>query len=297
MSRSAFFGVFLAAVTAQLTQQAAAQPLYLWEARQGDSVAYLFGSIHLCSDECYPLPADVTAALESSKALAVEIDPSDEKAAAAILQRGIYPEGDTVGRHLPPDVAGRYKRALVERGVQESVAGQMEPWFGTMVIEVVDAQRDGFVADKGVDMHLLQRARATRKPVVELESADEQAATMDSFSAEDELMMTQQTLDMAGTGKLAVYLRDLLATWRDGDAAGLYDRSLAVFPDAQSGKRVMARLLEARNRVMARRIVSEVARHGKLFVVIGAAHLAGPGSVQTLLETEGFRVRQLSDGR
>lgn len=278
-----------------LMQQAIAQPLYLWEARQGDKIVYLYGSIHLCSSKCFPLPAAVGGAMASSSALAVELDPLDRKTASELLQRAIYAPGEAVGQHLPPDIAGRYLRALVERGVPEAAAKQMKPWFGTTMIEIIDAQRDGFSAEQGVDLHLVKQARAQGKPVVELETVEEQVSALEAMSADDEAGATRQFLDLAGTGKTTDYLRELLAAWRDGDAPRLYERSLAAFPDAKAGERAMAALLDARNRVMARRIAAEAVKRKPLFVVIGAAHLAGPASLQVQLEAAGFSVRQVSD--
>lgn len=294
MSRKHFAGFLFFLL---LIQQATAQPLYLWEARQGENVVYLFGSVHLCSAKCFPLPADVTGAMAKSNALAVELDPLDQKTMSTLLQRAIYVQGDAVERHLPKDVAGRYTRALVERGVPEAAARQMKPWFGTMMIEIFDAQRDGFSAEQGIDLHLIKQARADGKPVVELETIEEQVSALEAMSAEDEAGTTRQFLDWAGTGKTAAYLHDLLAAWRAGDAARLYERSLSAFPDAQAGERAMAALLEERNRVMARRIAAEAVQRKLLFVVIGAAHLAGPGSVQKQLEAAGFSVRQVNDAR
>lgn len=280
-----------------LLQQAIAQPLYLWEARQGDTIVYLYGSIHLCSSKCFPLPAAVDGALADSAALAVELDPLDQKTASELLQRAIYAPGDAVGRHLPADIAGRYLRALVERGVPQAAAKQMKPWFGTTMIEIIDAQRDGFSAERGVDRHLVKQARAAGKAVVELETVEEQVSAIEAMSAEDEAGATRQFLDMADTGKSTAYLREMLSAWRDGDAPRLYARSVAVFPDAKAGERAMAALLDHRNRVMAQRIAAAAAQRKPLFVVIGAAHLAGPASVQTQLEAAGYSVRQVDDSR
>ncbi|MBK8335968.1 MAG: TraB/GumN family protein [Sterolibacteriaceae bacterium] len=278
-----------------LMQQAIAQPIYLWEARQGDTIVYLYGSIHLCSSKCFPLPAAVDDAMAGSAALAVELDPLDEKAISTLVQRAFYAPGDAVGQHLPKDIANRYLRALVERGVPQAAAKQMKPWFGTTMIEIIDAQRDGFSAEQGVDLHLVKQARAQGKAVVELETVEEQVSALESMSADDEAGATRQFLDMADTGRTTTYLREMVAAWRDGDAARLYARSLAAFPDAKAGERAMAALLDARNRVMARRIAAEAVKRKPLFVVIGAAHLAGTASLQVQLEAAGFSVRQISD--
>lgn len=280
---------------AVLAPQALAAPLYLWEARRGDSVAYLFGSVHLCSDACYPLPPRVLAALDDSRALAVEIDASRPEALAPMVGRATYGDGDGVDNHLPAAVAGRYKRALLERGVPEPVARRMKPWFGTLMLEILALQGAGFAAEKGIDLHLIGMARSAGKPIVELETLDDQIRALERVSAEDQSAMTRLTLDMLDDGTLADYLQGVMQAWRSGDPQRLYERSLAVFPDQKAGRRAMNALLAERNRGMAQRVAQFASRHERLFVVVGAGHLAGPGSLQQELEAAGFRVRQLTE--
>jgi uncharacterized protein YbaP (TraB family) len=52
-------------------------------------------------------------------------------------------------------------------------------------------------------------------------------------------------------------------------------------------------LVAQRNRAMAQRIAERMSKPGRGFVVVGAMHLAGPGSIPELLRAAGFSVRQV----
>ena len=94
-----FFVYFLLLVNCSVW----ADPL-LWEVRDPDQNirAYLFGSIHLGSENLYPLPSDVMDAYALSKFLVVEADvlQSNNKVIDFMAQYGRYSADEKLQRNL-----------------------------------------------------------------------------------------------------------------------------------------------------------------------------------------------------
>ncbi|MBL0021251.1 MAG: TraB/GumN family protein [Sphingomonadales bacterium] len=57
---------------------------------------------------------------------------------------------------------------------------------------------------------------------------------------------------------------------------------------ATPGSRIA--LLERRNQIWTNQIATMIDKGERPFVAVGAAHLAGKGGVQALLETKGYKV-------
>src|SRR5688572_17338730 len=72
--------------------------LFLWKATSKTNTVYLLGSIHVATEDMYPLPDEILKAFAASKALAVEVDLTKVDPAAmqtVMMEKGVYPPGDT----------------------------------------------------------------------------------------------------------------------------------------------------------------------------------------------------------
>ncbi|MEP6898336.1 MAG: TraB/GumN family protein, partial [Rhodanobacter sp.] len=61
----------------------------------------------------------------------------------------------------------------------------------------------------------------------------------------------------------------------------------------QTEPKLYQRLLVQRNQAWAAKIATMLQQPGTIFIAVGAAHLAGPDSVQAQLESHGVTVEQL----
>ncbi len=78
--------------------------------------------------------------------------------------------------------------------------------------------------------------------------------------------------------------------WRRGDAEYLSRATHESFRDYPV---LGERLLDARNKAWLPQIERFLARGKPCFVVVGAAHLGGPGGLLALLRAQGFQTEQL----
>jgi hypothetical protein len=280
--------LWLAAGVAQ-----AAERLYLWEVRGDEASAYLFGSVHLCRSDCFPLPAPVVAAFEQAHFLAVELDPTKPGVHEALLKASMYAEGDSLDRHVGAQLSRDLQEATARLGVPSEALLRMKPWMAGTTLTVLGALRAGYRADQGIDLWFLQRARSAGKTIVEIETVEQQVGSLEGLGQADQESILAQAVALVRADSLGGYLDGLLAAWRDGDGDAVYRNSQAGIADATAAQRMLDAMLVERNRTMTQRIVRLLATKRPGFVVVGALHLAGAHSIVEMLRQRGYEVRQV----
>ncbi len=274
----------------------AGDPLYLWKATAADMTVYLFGTVHLCRSDCFPLPDEVLRAADEARALAVELDPRGSDTQGRLLARALYPAGQTLHRDLSAGCVERLQAALNKMGVGTEPVLRMRPWMAVSTLTMMAATSAGYDTKQGIDAWLISRARTQGKAVVELETLDDQLASLDMLPGVQQEEMVRQTMDMVQGGTLSDYIDNLVAAWRAGDPAQVLALSRDGMGDGNGAPGLVSALIKQRNRDMAARIAAEAARKGVLFVAVGALHFAGEDSILDRLRTAGFTVRQLTRG-
>lgn len=270
-----------------------AQRLFLWEVRAPSASLWLFGSIHVCRADCYPLPGAVTEALARAESFALELDPTDSTVQRSILDQALYGDGRTLAQDLPPVLMDRLSDYLTARGIKLELLQRMRPWMASTTLALVAATQLGFEVDHGIDLWLLGRARELGKPVLELETAQEQVASMAELPLADQRELLDQSLQLIEQGRLRTLLDELLLAWRGGDAPRMAALMRESMGEGAAADRLADSLLDARNRRMAERLGAWLDSGRTVFAVVGAAHLAGPGSLPEQLAARGYRVRQV----
>lgn len=270
---------------------AAPAGLFLWEAERGSQKVALLGSIHLGRAEFYPLPAPIEAAYRRAGTIAVEADIGDPAALVPLLPMLMLPAGETLETKLAAPQRRRLDAALARTGLAAPAALRMKPWFLAMTLSAMEMQKLGFDPQYGIDLHYLGRARKDGKQVVELESVRGQFELLDGLGADEQLAFLDTTADSIANGQMKSELDAMVAAWRSGDAVTLRRQVDDGLGDGPAMRRVAVALFDARNRAMAERIAA-LAGPVPPLVIVGAGHLAGPGSIVELLKSRGFRVTQ-----
>lgn len=297
MRETARLGVWLGLMWLVLGAAQAAEPLYLWEVKGTEASVHLFGSVHLCRADCFPLPAPAIAAFERAHFLAVELDPEKPGVQETLLRGAMYGEGDSLDRHLPPDLTRELRAATVQVGLPPEGLLRMKPWMAATTLTVMAARHAGYEADQGIDLWFLQRARDQGKTVVELETVEQQLASLDGLSSADQERILIQAVALVRDAGIGGYLDGLLAAWRSGDSEAVYRMSQAGIEDRAAAQRMLDAMLAQRNRSITQRIVRLIATRRPGFVVVGALHLAGAQSIVEMLRRSGYEVRQVEAPR
>jgi uncharacterized protein YbaP (TraB family) len=275
--------------------EAGERPLFLWTARSDSTTIHLLGSVHVGSEEFYPLAPAIEEAFESADVLAVELDMSDSKVALEsgylLMQKASLPEGVTLRNRISAETWQALQAYLRERRLSPATYDRLRPGAVAMFLALSEMQRLGFDPRLGVDLHFLERARARGLRIESLETVSEQVeALMSGDLLTDELLLQES---LAQTDSLGAIFDGMVAAWQRGDVAAiealiteqmLEDPRLLAFHD---------RVLVDRNRRLAERIASRPRAGETWFVVVGAAHLVGETGLPTLLAERGFEVTQV----
>jgi uncharacterized protein len=267
----------------------------LWVVKDADTTIYLFGTFHLLPPNLNWNQGPVKAAFESADTLRLEIANMEAETPAIqaiTVEKGMLPNGQSLTDGLNDAQKQRLSRIVSEAGIPEPAINSMRPWFASVVLAITLTQKMGLDPTKGVDKTLDNLARARGIPVEGFESGVEQIGFLAGVSPQLQREMLISTLDEWDNSKRVI--DDMVNAWSRGDAnrvGRLISGSLRTQPELS---RV---LLTDRNTRWADWIASRMATPGTVFVAVGAGHLAGPDSVQTLLRGKGLRATRVANSR
>jgi uncharacterized protein len=282
----------LAAAMALLACGPAAAAPALWLARGPSASVYLFGTIHvLRKGASWETPA-IAAALARSGALWLEIpDPGDTGEAKRLTQQLGFDPQHPLSAKLPPPLVARLDAAARAAGMAEGekTLEPMRPWLAAVALEDALLVHSGYDPASGVEPLLLRQANAAGKPVRGFESMAQQLHLFADMEPALELQMLENTLQDSDRGTREVDA--LVEAWMSGDEAAI---TRTMVDEVRQPFPALYRVLfVARNEAWADAIARMAKGAGVSFVAVGAAHLAGPDSVQAALKRRGVAVERV----
>jgi uncharacterized protein YbaP (TraB family) len=271
--------------------------LFLWKVTSKTNTAWLLGAIHVATEDMYPLPDEVEKAFTDSSALVVEVDLGkvDEAAMQETMQaKGMYDLSDSLSRHVPGDTLQKVRAYFSKKGLPGEAMEQFKPWALSITITMLEMQSLGYKSQLGIDKHFMDAARKGNKPIVELESADEQLSLLSDLPDKAGAEFLASTLDSAAETKQLI--DKMVKAWKTGDAAGL-EKLLITDPlkERPGLKAAYAKLFDERNVKMAAKVEGYLRKSEQPhFVVVGAGHLIGQKGILKLLQKKGYKVEQVT---
>ena len=270
--------------------------LFLWEVTSDTNTVHLLGSIHVAKPDFYPLPAEMTEALEKSAALVVEVDISKLDVAALqkfMQEKGTYPPGDGLSKHVKKQTMDSFRRWCKDNDIPPAALEQFRPWALAVTITTLQMQKVGFRADLGVDQHLLNLANEAKKPVLELESMLSQLELLSGFPDDQQEAFLASTVDEAD--EMTETLNRMADAWKRGDAEALAKEIYEPLKEHPEAKPVMEKLFDERNAAMAEKVEAYLKEKDKPHLVVaGAGHMVGDKGIVALLKAKGYKVEQVT---
>ncbi|MDB5814041.1 MAG: hypothetical protein JWN23_1158 [Rhodocyclales bacterium] len=274
---------------------AVGEPLPMWEIRSTATkgAVYLLGSIHVCRDSCLQFSESVLRRFRTSQALALELDPTRPELMSKMMEATALPAGQTLSSKLSPAQLRELQSVLTNLGLPLEMLDGMRPIMAATMISTLAAQKQGLTMQDGIDMWFLQQAQSNSKPLRELETVERQLAALTAGSEREQIASLQETLDMIDKHRFGPYLEELVRAWQGGNLPKI---SQLMHEGVGDSAALEAELLDKRNVEMADKLALWLSHGEQVFVVIGAAHIAGKGNVAELLGRKGFSVRQVNNG-
>lgn len=260
----------------------------LWRLSRDGRTSYLYGTVHVGKPAWQALGPLTAAALRTADTLALELDPTDPAVIAAL-------EDKTPAPPLPEALRRRLLAATERACVPLLALAALHPVLQATTLTVLDARWLGLDPNHSLEMLLVRRAKAARKRVVSLETAEQQKQVLVPTDAAEAVAVIEQTLDQLDSLASRRVLERLVRAWELGDVATLERYEDWCECAANDDERAyLRRLNDERNGPLADRI-SALHRDGRrLFAAIGALHMTGPVALPRLLAERGFQVERVT---
>ena len=264
----------------------------LWKATKDGRTAWLYGTIHVAQRAwMYPGPNVLRAAL-ASDTFALELDVSDP-AVLARLKAAIERQPDAPG--LPPALEARLRAQMAAACIAPETLAALRPEMRAVTVEVMEGRRFGLYPAYGIDTFVAGLARGLERPIRSLETPESQAQLLVSDDpTETAAAVAQVVADLEG-GQGPALLQRLAGDWQRGDLGDLAAyASWCGCMDTPQQRADFARLVDARNPLMADKIVQWHAEGRSLFVAVGTLHMIGAAGLPALLRERGFAVERVA---
>ena len=257
----------------------------LWRITQGGHSSWLFGTLHVGKPDWQRFGPRLTAALQASDELALEIDPNDPALRAALAETVPPPE-------LAPPLQARLQQAYERACVASESMATLHPVLQAATLTVLEARWLGM--DPSFAMEQLLLAHLRGRHVVSLETAAQQKAALVPDDPAEALAQLDQSLAQLEDRSGRRVLARMAQAWERGDLAALedYDRWCECASN-DDDRAFMRRLNDERNPALADGIAARHRLGKRVFAAVGALHMTGPQSLPRLLAQRGFQVERI----
>ena len=263
----------------------------LWEVSDADTKVYLFGTIHLLPPNFQWRTPKFDQALASSQELVVETivdlqNPAEILAAKKDL--GYSPGLPPIADRVPAAKRPLLRSVIAKTGVPEKYFNSMETWLAAFELLGVGFREMGLKGEQGPEHALRAEFAAARKPIGQLETNAEQLGYFDRLPEKAQRMLLEGAIEPPKN--MTKDFGRMLDSWTRGDVKAIgvsFNRDLSVSPE------LMDALIKRRNVNWSKWIGQRMTKPGSVFIAVGAGHLAGPGSVVSMLKQNGYKVRRI----
>jgi hypothetical protein len=262
---------------------AAAEKSLFWQMESPEGqISYLFGTMHTDDNRVTNFSPVVLQALKSVDTFMLEVADTPP---AKLLQ---LPQGN-LKQYLSEAELDKVAQLADMHVIPMEMVLKMKPWLLAVMFDLPKPQ-----TPFAQDFLLKAKAEELDKQVLGLETPQAHFGVMDSLSMDEQLLMLRTVLKRSQAQKekdferlLRVYLtgdQDLLLHMDEGLTQHLMPSSLWA--------RIRVKLLDDRNREMTERAIA-LAEKERVFIAVGAAHLAGTTGLIMALREAGFKLTPL----
>jgi uncharacterized protein YbaP (TraB family) len=248
----------------------------LWVVKDADTTIYLFGTVHVLKPGLSWFDEAVKTAFDGSQQLVLElVQPDPQVMQGIVMSKAMTPAGTpTLTERLPEAKRAAYLKAVSDIGAPPAAFDRFKPWFASINLTLIPLVKAGYDPNQGPEAVLAAAAKAQGKPVIGLETAEQQIGFFDALSEPAQITFLSSTVDELP--KMNETMSTMVSDWSKGqpEALGkLMNESMKDSPE------VAKMLLYDRNGRWATWISERMKQPGTVFVAVGAGHLAGEKSV------------------
>jgi uncharacterized protein YbaP (TraB family) len=261
----------------------------MWVIRDGDSTIYLIGTLHLLRHDTEWNSTRVKKTVAESKALWLEVANLDDQAGTApIIAKYGFDRERPLSTKLNPAQQAKLARAAERYNIPLPTLEPMQPWMVAVMFMAIPLQTAGYDPNSGVDRLLRAQAAKEGDKIFGFETIEQQVQFFGELPQKDQIALLEETLDDAEKGM--ELLEKLAKAWLEGDNDTI--GKFLVEEMKTKAPALYEKLLVQRNVRWSEKIVEILEGSGVQQIAVGAAHLAGPDSLQAQLAKRGIKVER-----
>jgi uncharacterized protein YbaP (TraB family) len=261
----------------------------MWVIKDADSTIYLIGTMHLLKHDAEWNAEKVKKTVHESSELWLEVAEFDDQSALAplVAKFGMDPRRPLSSK-LNEGQRKKLKEVAATYNVPIASLEPMRPWLAAVVLGILPIAKAGYDPKAGVERVLNTQAVAEGDKICGFETAEEQFHIFADLSEAEQVAFLAGVLDDLEKG--LDLLDELARAWIDGDTDTI--ARLSVDEIKREAPSVYEKLLVRRNIAWSEKIAEILKGSGVQQIAVGAAHLAGPDSLQAQLAKRGIKVER-----
>ena len=212
---------------------------------------------------------------------------------------GMLPEGQSLDKILPAEVQNSLDSVCQAWEIPVGILNTYKPWAAAMTLSSLAIQRKGYDLRYGIDVAFIAAAHQAKKPVVSLETVEEQVLALTGEGVPDSIGIFYIKSTLHELQLLDSAITMMMKAWKAGDIplfrqAMDMDSEPTDARDSLMMKELDERVYISRNRKMAETVEGLLAADRSVFIIVGAGHvLWKEENVIDLLRAKGFAVERL----
>lgn len=260
----------------------------LWKLSDPDTTIYLFGTIHVLPKGIEWMDGPVAKAFDGSDTLVTEIPEIDPAKMQGLVGKiALLPKGQTLKTILNAKDYAALNKALTDNRLPAGAFDPLEPWFVAVTLSTLPLINQGYTAETGVEATLQARAKEAKRPQLGLETAEFQLGIFDALPQKTQVAYLREVIKTMP--KLTGQIDTMVKHW----AVGNPEKLGQMLNSGQTDPKLMKALLTNRNRNWTGWIKERMDKPGTVFIAVGAGHLAGKDSVQSMLKKQGYKLTRV----
>jgi uncharacterized protein len=271
----------------------------IWLVEDADTKIYLFGTVHVFPASLRWRSPALNRVIAEAQELVMETpDASAEDMNVAQRIQGPMRLGKSVPilERVSPRARPYLQQVLASTGQPIEIFNQMTTWgvafmlTGYQISQAAGDGEDGPVQLSGAEEVLGALFRKSRRPISGVETVEEQINVFASMPLDAQRRFLESVVvgeegDESGEPQQPQEATE--ESWVSGNVEGIAAEMRGMGPDMYQA------LLTRRNRNWTGWLARRMERPGVVLFAVGAGHLAGPDSVQTMLAARGIQARRV----
>jgi uncharacterized protein len=262
----------------------------LWVFGDADTTIYLFGTIHVLPRDFKWRSDTFNKVAARADELMLEVADLDDPARTAqtFTRLALSPNLPPVLDRVPADKRMALDKVILKSGLPHQALDRFESWAVAITLAGTTLREMNLSPDDGVERLLTTQFKGAGKRVSGLETSEWQLGVF------DKLPVSAQNTFLVGIAEdqsdPRAEFKKMLRAWTSGDTKAI---ALTFDDEMQLSAELTEVLLRQRNRNWTELLARRLEKPGTVLVAVGAGHLAGADSVQSLLKARGIKVKRV----